>query len=158
MFSSIFFMDWIFIFISGPYGVCRVALKSPDFGIKRYEFKTCLFSILPMWPWKNTICLLWSYCLRLAHHNYFFFLIYILIVNYKRKVHKTYTHTLLPFFNFCIYLVLVALGLHCYIEWRLLSVAAHRLLIAVASLNAEHGLEAHGLQWLQLAGSRAWAQ
>jgi len=27
-------MDWIFIFISGPYGVCRVALKSPDFGIK----------------------------------------------------------------------------------------------------------------------------
>lgn len=34
MFSFLFFMDWIFIFISGPYGVCRVALKSPDFGIK----------------------------------------------------------------------------------------------------------------------------
>lgn len=131
MFSSILFMDWIFIFISGPYGVCRVALKSPDFGIKRYKFKTCLFSIPPMWPWKNTICLLWSYCLRLAHHDSFFFLIYILIVKYKSSWNiRAY---LITSFKFLHLPSLVALGLHCCIEWGPLFVAAHRLLIAAAS-------------------------
>ena len=54
------------------------------------------------------------------------------------------------FFNFIylfIYLFLVALGLRCCArafsscgEWGLLFVAVHGLLIAVASLVAEHGL------------------
>ena len=56
------------------------------------------------------------------------------------------------FLNF-IYLFLVALGLRCRTrafsscgERGLLFVAVRRLLIAVASLVAEHGLYAHGLQ------------
>ena len=63
------------------------------------------------------------------------------------------------FLNF-IYLSLAALGLHCCTrafsscgEWGLLFVAVHRLLIAVSSLAAEHGLQAHGLQQLQCVGS-----
>ena len=42
------------------------------------------------------------------------------------------------FFNYFIYLFLAALGLHC--ERGLLFLAVHGLLIAVASLVAEHGL------------------
>ena len=52
-----------------------------------------------------------------------------------------------------IYLFLAALGLCCCKqafsscgEWGLLFVAVHGLLIAVASLVAEHRLQAHGLQ------------
>ena len=52
-----------------------------------------------------------------------------------------------------IYLFLAALGLHCCArafsscgEWGLLFVAMSGLLLAVASLVAEHGLQAHGLQ------------
>ena len=48
---------------------------------------------------------------------------------------------------FLIYLFLAALGLHCCArafarcgEWGLLFIAVHRLLIAVVSLVAEHGL------------------
>ena len=48
---------------------------------------------------------------------------------------------------------MAALGLRCCErafsscgEWGLLFVAVHGLLIAVASLVAEHGLWAHGLQ------------
>ena len=44
-------------------------------------------------------------------------------------------------------------------EWRLLFVAVHGLLIAVASLVAEHGLQARGLavaHWLSSCGM--WAQ
>ena len=51
------------------------------------------------------------------------------------------------FINLCIYLFLAALGLHCSAqafsscgERGLLFVAVHGLLIAVASLVAEHGL------------------
>ena len=36
--------------------------------------------------------------------------------------------------------------------------AVHGLLIGMASLIAEHRQQAHGLQQLQLTGSRAWAQ
>ena len=50
---------------------------------------------------------------------------------------------------------MAALGLHCCArtfsschEWRLLFVALCWLLIAVASLVAEHGLQAHTLQYL----------
>ena len=60
------------------------------------------------------------------------------------------------FFNkfiYFIYLFLSALGLRCcarafssYREQRPLSVAVRGLLVAVASLVAEHGLQAHGLQ------------
>ena len=64
-----------------------------------------------------------------------------------------------------IYLFMAALGLRCYTrafsscgERGLLFVAVRGLLIAVASLVAEHGLQAHGLQQLWLAGSRAQAQ
>ena len=52
-----------------------------------------------------------------------------------------------------IYLFLAALGLCCGLrafsscsKWRLLFVAVHGLLTAVASLVAEHGLWARGLQ------------
>ena len=48
---------------------------------------------------------------------------------------------------------LATLGLHCCMwafsscgEWGLLFVAVRRLLIEVASLVVEHGLQAHGLQ------------
>ena len=54
---------------------------------------------------------------------------------------------------FVIYLFMAALGLRCCTgafsscgEWVLLFVAVHGLLIAVASLVAEHGLQALGLQ------------
>ena len=53
----------------------------------------------------------------------------------------------------CIYLFLAALGLHCYAwafsscgERGLLFVVVRRLLVAVASLVAQHGLRARGLQ------------
>ena len=49
--------------------------------------------------------------------------------------------------NLFIYLFLAVLGLHCCVqpfsscgEWGLLFIAVRRLLIAVASLVAEHGL------------------
>ena len=58
------------------------------------------------------------------------------------------------FFNFIYFLA--ALGLRCCAwafsscsKWGLLFVALHGLLIAVASLVAEHGLQASGLQQLQ---------
>ena len=62
-------------------------------------------------------------------------------------------------FIYFIYLFLAALGLRCCAqafsscsERGLLFVAVHGLLIAVASLVAEHGLQAHGLS---SCGSRA---
>ena len=74
----------------------------------------------------------------------------------------------LLFFNlfiYCIYLFLATLGLRCCAwafsscgERGLLFVAVRGLLIAAASLVAEHGLQAHGLQQLWLTGSRAQAQ
>ena len=64
-----------------------------------------------------------------------------------------------------IYLFLAALGLCCCTwafstcsEQGLLFIAVRGLLIAVASLVAEHGLQAHGLQQLWLSGSRAQDQ
>ena len=65
------------------------------------------------------------------------------------------THLNLVFYKFIyfIYLFLAALGLRCCTrafsscsERGLLFVAVHGLLIAVASLVAEHGLQARGLQ------------
>ena len=62
---------------------------------------------------------------------------------------------MLFFKNKFIYLFLAALGLHCCAwafsscgEWGLLFVAVHGLLIVVASLVVEHGLQAHRLQQL----------
>ena len=67
--------------------------------------------------------------------------------------------------NLFIYLFLAALDLCCCVqgfsscgERGLVFVAVCRFLIAVASLVAEHGLQARGLQQLWLAGSRAQAQ
>ena len=64
-----------------------------------------------------------------------------------------------------IYLFLAALGLHCCAwafssrgERRLLFIVVCGLLIAVASLVAEHGLQVSGLQQVWLADSRAQAQ
>ena len=64
------------------------------------------------------------------------------------------------FINLFICLFLAALGLRCCAqafsscsEQGLLFVVVHRLLIAVASLVAEHGLQACGLQQLQHAVS-----
>ena len=63
------------------------------------------------------------------------------------------------FINLFIYLFLAALGLRCCVqafsscgERGLLFVAVHGLLTVVASLVAEHGLQARGLQQLWLAG------
>ena len=58
---------------------------------------------------------------------------------------------LLLFFLIFIYLFLAALGLGCCAfsrcsEQGLLFIAMCRLLIAVASLVAEHGFQAHGLR------------
>ena len=44
-------------------------------------------------------------------------------------------------------------GLSVVAASRVYSVVKYRLLIAVASLVVEHGLSAHGLQWLQLLES-----
>ena len=64
-----------------------------------------------------------------------------------------------------IYLFLAALGLRCCVlafsscgEWGLLFVVVRGLLIAVASLVVERGLQARRLQQLWLAGSRAQVQ
>ena len=74
-------------------------------------------------------------------------------------------HLIYLFIYLFVYLFLAALGLHCCTrafsscsERGLLFVAVHGLLIAVASLVVEHGLQVRGLQQLWLAGSRAQAQ
>ena len=66
---------------------------------------------------------------------------------------------------FFLNLFLAVLGLCCCAqafsscsEWGLLFIAVRGFLIAVASPVEEHGLQAHGLQQLWLAGSRAQAQ
>ena len=63
------------------------------------------------------------------------------------------TESLLPTSFFFVFFVLAALGLRCCAralsscsEQRLLFAAVCRLLIVVASLVVEHGLQAHGLQ------------
>ena len=63
------------------------------------------------------------------------------------------------FLMYLFYLFLAVLGLHCCVqafsscgEWGLLFVVVCKLLV-VASLVAEHGLQVHGLQQLQHAGS-----
>ena len=69
------------------------------------------------------------------------------------------------FFNLCFIYFLAALGLRCCVrafsscgEGGPLFVAVRGPLIAVPSLVAEHGLQAHGLQQLWRTGSRAQAQ
>ena len=69
------------------------------------------------------------------------------------------------FVFFLIFKFLAVLGLRCCTqafsscgERGLLFVAVRRLLIAVASLIVEHGLQVRGLQQLWLTGSRAQAQ
>ena len=64
-----------------------------------------------------------------------------------------------------IYLFLAGLGLHCCADFSLVAgrrgystVAVRGLLIAVASLVAEHVLQVYRLLWLQFLGSRAQAQ
>ena len=78
------------------------------------------------------------------------------VLTWRRKQRST-------FFNinlFIYYLFLAALGLCCCArafsscgEWGLLFVAVSGLLIAVASLAVEYGLQARGLQQLQHIGS-----
>ena len=71
----------------------------------------------------------------------------------------------ISFFKISFYLFLAALGLRCCAQafascskQGLLFVAVCRLLIAVASLVVEHGLQGVRAQQLWLAGSRAQAQ
>ena len=67
---------------------------------------------------------------------------------------------LMIYYVYLFLIFLAALGLRCCV-WAfsscgkegLLFVAVHRLLIVVASLVAEHGLQVHGLQQLQHTGS-----
>ena len=63
-------------------------------------------------------------------------------------------------FIFYLFIYLAALSLHCCVqafsncrEWGLIFVVVHGLLIAVASLVAEHRLQAHRLQQLWHVGS-----
>ena len=65
----------------------------------------------------------------------------------------------------CISLLWAALGFCCSGrassgcgEREPYSVMVWRLLVDVASLAVEHRFQAHSLQWLSCAGSRAWAQ
>ena len=74
-------------------------------------------------------------------------------------LHIIYAHTTIFFILFYfIYLFLAALGLHCCTQAfsscgeRRLLVAVRRLLLAVASLVAEHELQARGLQQLWHTG------
>ena len=69
------------------------------------------------------------------------------------------------FVSFFFFFFLVTLALHCCLQaffschkQGLLPVAVHRLLIVLASLIAEHGLQVHRLQQFRPQGSRAWAQ
>ena len=67
------------------------------------------------------------------------------------------------FFSLKIYVFyfLAALGLHCYTwafsscsQWGLLFVAVHQLLIAVASLDVEHGLQG---VWVSVGAAREFS-
>ena len=88
--------------------------------------------------------------------------------NQNSSYHNTSFYSYLFFFNlfiYFIYLFLAALALPCCVhafsscgQQGLLFVAVHGLLIAVASLVAEHGVQARGSPQLWLAGSRAQAQ
>ena len=80
----------------------------------------------------------------------------------KRTVRQRCVYRFLSFFkiNLFIYLFLAVLGLPCCAwtfsgcgEWGLLFVAVCGLLIVVASLVVEHGLQARRLQQLQHVGS-----
>ena len=93
-----------------------------------------------------------------------------------RQYSTNYPHTLGPghlstgcylfiYFIFIYLFIWLPLGLHCCMrafsscgQQGLLFVVVHGPLVAVASLVEEHGLQAHRLQQLWLAGSRAQAQ
>ena len=80
--------------------------------------------------------------------------IYIYIYVYIYLLIATYVFISIFFkIKLKIFLFLALLGLCCYVwafsscgEWGLLSIVVHGLLIAVASLVVEHGLQAHRLQ------------
>ena len=89
-------------------------------------------------------------CLSLSLITFFVLLIYFLLNLFFSFFKK----------NIYIYLFLAVLGLHCCMwafstcsDWGLLFIAVCGRLIAVASLVAEHGLQAHGLQQLWCTGS-----
>ena len=94
-------------------------------------------------------------------------LLYIVFPNMSTTMIITITTTAFFFFLFYsfIYLFLAALGLHCCTqafsscsEQGLLFIAVRRLLIEVASLVVEHGLQACGLQQLWHMGSAVVAR
>ena len=77
-----------------------------------------------------------------------------LLPSWTQLVLTSFCHVLWLCHIFC-FLFLAALGLHCCARafsscgnWGLLFVAVHGLLIVVASLATEHGLQVHGLQQL----------
>ena len=118
-----------------------------------------------MSPYKNITQLL-----TVFPHTGHFILITHLFCSWK-FVPLNHPHLFLLFLKinlfilFLFILFLASLGLRCCAwafsscgKWGLLFVAVCGLLIAVASLASEHGLQARGLQQLWLAGSRAQAQ
>ena len=87
------------------------------------------------------------------------------MISFKSSVKRRVFHFFIFTYYLFIYLFLAALGLRCCMrafsscgEQGLLFVAVRGLLIAVASLVAEHGLQARRLRYLGLEGSRAQAQ
>ena len=78
----------------------------------------------------------------------------------KWTIQKKWTNSFIKNLFILFYLFLAALGHHCCVwafsscgEWGLLFVAVRRFLIVVASLVAEHRLQAHVLRQLWHAGS-----
>ena len=83
----------------------------------------------------------------------------------RQRKAQSLNHTMQILLILFIYLFLAVLYLCCYAGFSLVAtsracslVAASRLLIAVASLVAEHGLQGAEAQQLRLTGTRAWAQ
>ena len=95
--------------------------------------------------------LFFGYLSHLGHHRAFTIFIYLFIFN--------------KFIYLFVFLFLAVLGLCCCVwalsncgKQGLLFFVVHGLLIVVASVVVEHGLQARGLQYLWLIGSRAQAQ
>ena len=91
-----------------------------------------------------------SFCEEISNRGMHLIRIIMILPNLHRSIP---TNFILFYFIYLFIIFLAALGLRCYAqafsscsEWGLLFVAVRGLLTAVASLVAEHGLQAHGLQ------------
>ena len=114
-----------------------------------------------VWPMHRKLFLRkpkhWTYQTKTLFIFYFLnFLIFLLHFFYL-FIYLLFIYLFLFIFG-CFGSLLLCTAFSSCDEGGLLFVPVHRLLIAVASLVAEQGLQARGLQQLWLAGSRAQAQ